>query len=454
MTLTLERLTADNRPYQPFGAAKELMTFKGSELLLAGPAGTGKTRSLLEKLHLCAEKYAGMRALIIRKERTSLTETALVTWEEKVVPPSHPILEGAQRSHRQAYHYPNGSEVVIGGLDKPIKVMSSEYDLVIAPEATELDENEWESLTTRLRNHVMPYQQLLADCNPGPPTHWLKRRADKGLTVMLHSRHEDNPAMYERKTGQFTENGKAYLAKLERLTGVLYRRLRKGEWAGAEGLVYEQFDSAVHVISASELPVFVKRYRGVDFGYSNPFSCLWIGEDYDGRLYVYREIYRTKRLVEDHAPQIAELSEGERYEALVCDHDAEDRATLERHLGERTLPAHKTVSTGIEAVQSRLKVQPDGKPRLFLVRGLLVERDAELEEAGKPCGILDELDVYAWAKTQDGSNKDAPVKDADHSLDNLRYIVAYVDGLGKQGDDLTATDMMAAMAAAARSRKR
>lgn len=44
MTLTLDQLTADNRPYQPFGAAKELMLFKGSELLLAGPAGTGKRR--------------------------------------------------------------------------------------------------------------------------------------------------------------------------------------------------------------------------------------------------------------------------------------------------------------------------------------------------------------------------------------------------------------------------
>lgn len=430
MTLTLETVKPENRAYQPFGAARDLMTFKGSELLLSGPAGTGKTRGLLEKLHLCAEKYPGMRALIIRKERTSLTETALVTWEEKVVPPGHPILEGAQRSHRQAYHYPNGSEVVIGGLDKPIKVMSSEYDMILAPEATELTENDWESLTTRLRNGVMPYQQLLADCNPGPPTHWLKRRCDKGLTVMLHSRHEDNPAMYDRKTGQWTELGKAYLAKLERLTGVRYRRLRKGEWAGAEGLVYEQFDSTVHVISRQDLPLFVKRYRVVDFGYSNPFVCQWWGEDYDGRLYLYREIYRTKRLVEDHALKIKPLSEGECYEVLLCDHDAEDRATLEKHLGDKTTAAHKTVSTGIEAVQSRLKVQPDGRPRLYFVRDALVERDTDLDEAGKPCSTLEEMDVYVYAKAHDGSAKDAPVKENDHGMDDMRYLVAYVDKLG------------------------
>ena len=43
---------------------------------------------------------------------------------------------------RQAYHYPNGSEVVVGGLDKPSKVMSTEYDLVYVQEAIELFEND------------------------------------------------------------------------------------------------------------------------------------------------------------------------------------------------------------------------------------------------------------------------------------------------------------------------
>jgi len=37
---------------------------------------------------------------------------------------------------------------LVGGLDDPQKVMSSEYDLIYCHEATELAENEWETLAT------------------------------------------------------------------------------------------------------------------------------------------------------------------------------------------------------------------------------------------------------------------------------------------------------------------
>ncbi|NED79967.1 terminase, partial [Streptomyces sp. SID11233] len=116
---------------------------------------------------------------------------------------------------------------------------------------------------------------------------------------------------------------------------------------------------------------------------------------------MYREIYRTQRLVEDHARDILRLvracaqccgSKREahdcqackacrlewtepRPQAVICDHDAEDRATLERHLGLATTPAKKGKSTGIQAAQGRLKVAGDGRPRLMLMRSALVERD-------------------------------------------------------------------------------
>src|SRR5690242_4994968 len=112
------------RLYQPRGAALELFYSKAPELVLSGPAGTGKSRACLEKLHLCALKYAGMRGLIIRKTRESLSEAALVTYEDKVLHEYDPIKDGPRRNFRQAYHYPNRSAIVVGGLDKPGKIMS------------------------------------------------------------------------------------------------------------------------------------------------------------------------------------------------------------------------------------------------------------------------------------------------------------------------------------------
>src|ERR1700738_4641358 len=86
MTTMIASISRGNRPYQPFGNARVAWRSAGGEILLCGPAGTGKSRVLLEKLHFCADKYAGMRGLIVRKTRESITQTAMVTFEEKVLP--------------------------------------------------------------------------------------------------------------------------------------------------------------------------------------------------------------------------------------------------------------------------------------------------------------------------------------------------------------------------------
>jgi molybdenum cofactor biosynthesis enzyme MoaA len=133
----------------------------------------------------------------------------------------------------------------------------------------------------------------------------------------------------------------------------------------------------------------------------------------------------TQRLVEDHAKQISELTKSEpRPRAIICDHDAEDRATLERHLGMRTVGATKNVSAGIQAVASRLRVQADGKPRLFLLRDSLVDRDPMLVDAKRPLCTEEEIEGYVWS---DKARKDEPVKENDHSMDGMRYMIAHRD---------------------------
>lgn len=435
--------------YQPIGAAHELFFARDPEVVLDGPAGTGKSRGLLEKLNALALTYPGMRGLIVRKTRASLTDTTLVTWEDHVKPACD--TENQQRNVRRSYKYPNGSELVVGGMDKAIKIMSSEYDVICAFEATEFFEDDWEAFTTRLRNGVMPYQQLLADCNPGPPTHWLNQRMNKGLTRRIICRHEDNPRLF-LPDGSLTSYGEAYISKLDRLTGVRYERLRKGKWVAAEGMVYKDWDDKLNLTDHFVPPADWRRIRVVDFGYTNPFTCHWYAIDGDGRMYLYREIYMTRRLVEDHARDIKRLSKGENIEATICDHDAEDRATLEKHLGCVTLPAHKAVSPGIQAVEARIRKAPDGRPRLMIMRDTLVETDSDLREAKKPASTTEELPGYIYPTVRGKTEKEAPVKENDHGMDTLRYAVAYVDSLGGQTPDPTARTVAAAFRGATRRR--
>lgn len=427
--------------YEPRGAARALFKSRASEVLMAGPAGTGKSLACLFRLHLACLKHPGIKCLVVRKTAVSLSSTTLETYRKKVA--VHALAAGlvswygGSQSAPAAFNYQNGSAILVGGMDKPEKVLSSEYDLIFVDEATELTVTDWETLGTRLRNGVLPWQQQLAACNPVAPQHWLRQRANTPAMEMLVSRHEDNPA-YVNADGSYTEAGKAYFAKLDNLTGVRKLRLRDGIWASAEGVIYELFDEAVHVVDDFEVPQSWPRYWAVDFGFTNPFVLQWWAEDPDGRLFLYREWYKTRTLVEDHARKALSLvtdAQGRwtepRPQRVICDHDAEDRATLERHLSLSTTAANKTVSEGIQATASRLKILADGKARLYVMRGALVERDPLLDEARKPCGLLEEIGGYVWDLKDGKPAKETPVKEDDHACDAARYMVAEKD-LGRR----------------------
>lgn len=425
--------------YEPRGAALELFRTRQSETFIAGPAGTGKSLASLFRLHLTALHNPNIRCLIVRKTAVSLGSTTLVTYDKKVAADAlaRGIVSWFGGSTREApgYRYSNGSKIDVGGMDKPEKIMSAEYDLVFADEATELTIDDWEAIGTRLRNGMLSWQQQVGACNPGHPTHWIKQRCDQGQAKMLLSRHSDNPA-YVNADGTLTPVGAAYFEKLNGLTGVRRLRLRDGLWAAAEGLIFEGFDEAVHLVDPFKIPTEWTRWITVDFGYTNPFVMQWWAEDPDGRLFLFREIYRTRRLVEDHAKQARELMvypSGQWREpqprSVICDHDAEDRATLERHLQLRTTAASKSVSPGLQAVQSRLKPAGDGRPRLFIVRGALVDRDSELDAAKKPACTEEEITGYVWA-VKPGNKaglKEEPVKENDHGMDAMRYMAAERD---------------------------
>jgi phage terminase large subunit len=413
------------RQYEFRGSAANLPNLNAfTEILLSGPAGTGKSLAALHYMNRLMWSYPGARALFVRKVRADISQSALVTFEQGVLGEDHPICANIQRPYRQRYLYPNGSEIVIGGMDRPQKVMSAEYDVIYVQEAVELDEVDWESLTTRLRNGKIPYQQLIADTNPGAPDHWLKQRCDRGLTVLLQSYHEDNPRYWDGET--WTPDGVKYvLGILEKLSGVRKDRLRWGKWVAAEGMVYEDWREDLHLIDRFEIPLTWRRFIAVDFGFTNPFVAQWWAVDPDGRLYLYREIYKTQRLVEDHGREIKRLSAGERIECITCDHDAEGRATLERHAGIKTQPAKKAIQTGVQAVQARLRLHADQRPRLYVFRDALAERDIGLEDRKLPVSTKDEISGYVWA---DKRKKEEPLDEDNHGMDTMRYAVMHIDG--------------------------
>lgn len=271
--------------------------------------------------------------------------------------------------------------------------------------------------------------------------------------------HQDNPLWWDEKNGTWTKAGWQYISKLMAMSGHMRERFFEGKWVGAEGLIYTEYRAERNLIDSFPIPKDWTRYIAIDFGYNNPFVCQWWAEDNDGRLYLYRELYGTNTPVEDWAHEIYELSREETFKSIVCDHDLEDRATLERHMGHAfeeciggrekdfwkvptkrtpTVGAdkeRKSVLAGIQQVQSRLKPAGDGRPRLFFMRNALVRPDELLLAAKKPTCTTDEIDAYIWDEIHSGRLGDRvldmPRKENDHGMDAMRYIVRHVESRSK-----------------------
>lgn len=494
---------------------------------MTGAAGTGKTRTNLEKLHMCAEKYHKTRIAFVRQTRASLTSTVLVTFEEKVLPPDHFVKTDVTRDYRKEYKYQNGSIISLHGLDRPGKLLSSEYDIIYCPEIVENNYEDIYTLSTRLRNGMMPYQQLIFDTNPAPSEHWLKLLSDNGNITMYDTSHYDNPQYFQweprnantienrlsllpknsfvsmdvykddnlqryRKyieeaitscsddtilslltedernrvqsnthylkilkhcylipfdtpdnngnLGRWSLNGMDYLNRLTEGEPQDVDRYFRGIWGSAEGIVYKTYSTLktnIENLSDNDILSPFQRYRispndrliaVTDFGFINPFVfCLFLLRN--EKVYLLHQIYMTERTVKDHCQDIKTIMGWEdddtstypypEPEIWLCDHDAEDRATMEQELGIVTTPAYKSVRDGINAVQKWLK-----EDRIKILTNSLYTVDKKLGNGYNPINAQQEFPRYAWDQ-----KKDTPVKKFDHAMDCFRYLFAYLEEL-------------------------
>ncbi|MDX3239376.1 phage terminase large subunit [Streptomyces sp. ME03-5709C] len=431
------------------GANLDLLKCRATEVAACGRAGTGKTLAACWKMHLTAMKVPNLRGLMLRATHTSLTATTLVTFQRHVALAA--LADGSVRwfggsgKDPAGFRYANGSVITVAGGDRPEKFLSAELDRIFVDEAVEISLDLYETLISRLRGQADTYRQIVLATNPSHPQHWIKQRAGDGGLTMITSSHRDNP-FYVDRSGSYTEAGREYMGKLDALTGVRRQRLKEGRWTAAEGQIYDEWDDTVHLVDRFDIPADWPRIWGVDFGFTNPFCVQWWAIDPDGRLYLYRELYHTRRTVDEHARTIlaavTEVDEatGARVWlepkpfAIVADHDAGDRAVLERELTLGTTPARKNVKTGIQAVKARLRPAGDGRPRLYVMRDVLIERDQALAEAKKPLCTADEVSGYVWAKPRASALSKAepeePLKVDDHGTDCMRYVVAELDLVG------------------------
>lgn len=396
-----------------------------TRILFDGGSRSGKTALLIEYLVKRAFQFPRSRQLIARKCRahakTSIWNDTVKQYLARFIPRKFYKLQETELS----VVFWNGSQIVIGGLDdaeRTEKILGNEYITVFLNEATQLSWETVQMAMTRLAQRCpdatgrFAVPKLILDCNPRGPRHWLHYIGVRHVNPIDEKPLSDvakwarlNWSAYDNKAHLPPE----YLTALESLPELMRDRMLNGIWRSNEGAVYSEFDEDIHVVEVFPIPPEWRRLRAIDFGYTNPFVCLWGALDPDGRLYVYREHYKAATRTGEHAKEILRLSESERYFISVADHDAADRAELES-CGIRTEAAKKEVLSGIQAVKKRLATQGDGKPRLLFFKNAR--------------NLLSEIYDYRWEARREGANaREEPVKLDDHAMDALRYMVMAVD---------------------------
>ena len=441
------------------GAASILQGCNARRVLLEGRAGTGKTAGILHKVHSWCSTYSKLRVALIRESCVSLRSTILKTLEELVVPENHPILRGASREHRSSYNYP-GTKAHIGlfGLDDPQNLFSSEWDLIYVGEGTQCRKDDIETLSRSLRNFKGPYHQLIIDCNPDAPGHWLNQLATKAGNDLresdtreryerlqtwndrpadpesrdLHrliSVHQDNPAYFDVDRWEWTEEGRLYLQSLGDMTSHRRQRMLNGRWVAAEGSVFPEFSEDVHVCEPfkhwpADWPVYV----GYDPGYAHSTAVLWLGvaptEDY----FIIDEIYQGGRSVDEHAREIIKRSRGRNIRGYYGD---------PQHMFSQTAQSPRTIANQLHDHGLSFSPWPrtagQEEAMVEAVRQLLACRNAsgvptpKLQVFTTCKNTIAEFQSWSYRRTPKGDLPPGPDKFEDannHAMDVVKGLVA------------------------------
>ena len=250
--------------------------------------------------------------------------------------------------------------------------------------------------------------RLWFNCNPAGPSHWFYRtwilEAEQRNCLRLHFTMEDNPSLTEQIRQRY-----------QRLySGVFYRRFILGEWAQAEGRVYDFFTSEM----AGKAPEHCdKWYISCDYGTVNPTSMgLW--GRCRGVWYRVQEFYFNSRQAmrqmtdEEYAQALETLAGGREITAVIVDPSAASFLEVLRRKGWRVQKAENDVLSGIRLTSDCLK---SGK--IVICEGC--------------ADCLREMDEYVWDLSS--GSKDKVRKEHDHAMDDMRYFAATVLGEKRGG---------------------
>ena len=247
----------------------------------------------------------------------------------------------------------------------------------------------------------LPHSRLWFNCNPEHPAHWFYRewiqKTQNKNCVYLHFTMKDNPALTP-----------SVVRRYESLySGAFYQRFVEGKWVAVNGAIYPMFKEDVHIRKPPDPMQMSRFYVSCDYGTVNPCSVgLW-GQS-DGKWYRMAEYYFDSRAMGEQRTDAEHYGELEKLvgdlpvEAVIVDPSAASFIQCIRRKGKFTvIPAKNDVLDGIRQVSDALKQE-----KIYF--------SPECKDT------IREFALYKW---DEKAVRDAPRKENDHAMDDIRYFV-------------------------------
>lgn len=345
------------------------------ELLYGGAAGGGKSEALLfESIAMCI-RYENYKAILFRRTYPELANSLVLR--------ATSLLYGYAKSRDKGmrWEFPNGSVLYFSHLQREEdkeKHKSAEYDYIGFDELTSFTETQYTYLFSRCRGATQVPRKIRSATNPTGIGHaWVKRRflqPSKEEAVPIGSVSYDfaygwlyrghaytsfndlpdnyadgEPAFSEERYNVYKElksgltrayipallwanaalikGDPTYAKKVSALPEKQQQALLYGRWDVFEGQYFASFDPDVHVVKPFDIPDTWRKYRGIDYGYTAPFACVWIAVDHEGNLIVYRELYQAKMTPDEQARAVLMLTGDEKIEWTAADPSMFSRGT-------------------------------------------------------------------------------------------------------------------------------
>lgn len=198
-----------------------------------------------------------------------------------------------------------------------------------------------------------------------------------------------------------------------------------GSFDSFEGKIFEEFKPEVHVIQPFAIPKEWPKFIGIDHGLRNPAAWVYGAIGKDGEIYIYREYYKTDKLIKDICSENLALCQGEKFVQAVIDPSTNRRngqngvSDLDEYY--RWIPkdfplttANNNVETGIDRVKQYMRLKKNGKPHIYVFNSCT--------------NLISEISQYRYEQLKPHqadkrAEKETPVKIHDHAIDALRYLV-------------------------------